>query len=44
VLPTQSVCLSVPVVPPNEYEHVSAERQRRDAGQLRALELANEIP
>jgi beta-glucosidase/6-phospho-beta-glucosidase/beta-galactosidase len=44
VLPTQSVCLSVPVVPPNEYEHVSAERQRRDAGQLRALELANDIP
>jgi beta-glucosidase len=42
VLPTQSVCLSVPVVPPSEYEGAGAERQRHDAGRLRAFELANE--
>jgi len=42
VLPTQSVCLSVPVVPPSEHEAPGAERQRHDAGRLRAFELANE--
>ena len=41
VLPTQSVCLSVPIVPPSEYEERSAERQRSDARQLRAVELAS---
>jgi len=43
VLPTQSVCLTVPVVPPSEYEGAGAERQRHDANRLRAFELANEI-
>jgi hypothetical protein len=42
VLPTQSVCLTVPVVPPSEYEGPGAERQRRDAGRRRAFELTNE--
>ncbi|MDB5448453.1 MAG: beta-glucosidase [Phenylobacterium sp.] len=42
VLPTQSVCLTVPVVPPSEHEGAGAERQRHDAGRLRAFELANE--
>ena len=42
VLPTQSVCLTVPVVPPSEHEAITAERQRHDAGRLRAFELANE--
>jgi hypothetical protein len=28
VLPTQSICLTVPVVPPSEYLEVSAMRQR----------------
>jgi beta-glucosidase/6-phospho-beta-glucosidase/beta-galactosidase len=42
VLPTQSVCLSVPVVPPSEYEGAGAERMRHDAGRLRAFELTNE--
>ena len=42
VLPTQSVCLTVPVVPPSEYEGRGAERQRHDAGRLRAFELSNE--
>jgi beta-glucosidase len=40
VLPTQSVCLSVPIVPPSEYEHPGAERQRQDLGRLRDFELA----
>ena len=43
VLPTQSVCLTVPVVPPSEHEQGSAQRQRADARHLRAVELdANE--
>src|SRR3954466_1716732 len=42
VLPTQSVCLSVPVVPPSEHEGAGAERQRNELGRLRAFELANE--
>jgi len=40
VLPTQSVCLSVPVVPPSEHEEPASERQRSDAKQLRDVELA----
>ena len=40
VLPTQSVCLSVPVVPPSEYEDPVSERHRADARHLRAVELA----
>jgi beta-glucosidase/6-phospho-beta-glucosidase/beta-galactosidase len=40
VLPTQSVCLSVPVVLPSEYEEPTAERHRSDARHLRAVELA----
>jgi beta-glucosidase len=40
VLPTQSICLSVPVVPPSEYAEVVSERQRADARHLRAVELA----
>jgi beta-glucosidase len=31
VLPTQSVCLQVPVVLPSEYEDVDAQRRRTDA-------------
>jgi len=41
VLPTQSVCLSVPIVPPSEYEERTAERQRSDARQMRDVELAS---
>ena len=44
VLPTQSVCLTVPVVPPSEFEGAGAERQRHDAGRLRAFELTGEQP
>jgi beta-glucosidase len=40
VLPTQSICLSVPIVPPSEHEELSAERQRSAARELRAVELA----
>jgi beta-glucosidase len=39
VLPTQSVCLSVPVIPPSEYEEVHSRRQRADARDLRVQEL-----
>jgi hypothetical protein len=42
VLPTQSVCLTVPVVPPSEHDAAAAERQRHDAGRRREFELANE--
>jgi hypothetical protein len=42
VLPPESVCLSVPVVPPSEYEDRGAERQRHDAGRLRTFELTSE--
>ncbi|HEY4031426.1 MAG TPA: family 1 glycosylhydrolase [Caulobacteraceae bacterium] len=31
VLPTQSICLTVPVVPPSEYEEAAAMRQRIEA-------------
>jgi hypothetical protein len=40
VLPTQSVCLSVPVVPPSEYEEPIVERRQAEARHLRAVELA----
>ena len=43
VLPTQSVCLSVPIVRPSEYEYPMAVRQRADARQLRAGEIADGI-
>jgi hypothetical protein len=39
VLPTQSVCLSVPIVPPSEYEEPTSERHRAEARHLRAVEL-----
>lgn len=40
VLPTQSVCLTVPVVPPSEYGHETAARHADEARELRATELA----
>jgi len=40
VLPTQSVCLTVPVVPPGEYGDPASERHRAEARHLRAVELA----
>jgi hypothetical protein len=40
--PTQGVCLTEPVVLPSDYAATGAERQRHDAGRLRAFELANE--
>jgi len=39
VLPTQSVCLTVPVTPPSEQHERAATRQRSDARNLRAAEL-----
>jgi beta-glucosidase/6-phospho-beta-glucosidase/beta-galactosidase len=42
VLPTQSICLTVPVVPPGEYGQPVAERQRSDARHLREAELSGE--
>jgi len=39
VLPTQSICLSVPVVPPAEYADAPSRRHRHEARQLRAVEL-----
>jgi beta-glucosidase/6-phospho-beta-glucosidase/beta-galactosidase len=41
VLPTQSVCLTVPVMPPSEFDGAGSVRQRHDAGRLREIELAN---
>jgi beta-glucosidase len=41
VLPTQSVCLSVPIVPPSEHEDPSAQRQRAAARHLRAVETSD---
>jgi beta-glucosidase len=43
VLPTQSVCLAVPIVPPSEHEAASSERQRSDAQLLRTVELAAHV-
>jgi len=42
VLPTQSVCLSVPIVPPSEHEEPSARRQRAAARHLRAVETGDD--
>jgi beta-glucosidase len=36
VLPTQSVCLTLPLVPPGEYDTAGAARQRDEARDLRA--------
>ncbi len=38
ILPAQSLCLSVPVVLPSEYQDKVARRHRRDAARLRATE------
>jgi beta-glucosidase len=40
VLPTQSVCLTVPVVPPGEYDDAGAVRRREEARDLRFGALA----
>jgi hypothetical protein len=40
VLPTQSVCLTVPVAPPSEQTDLAAQRQKSDARDLRASEVA----
>ena len=40
VLPTQSICLTVPVVPPAEFGERSGERRADEARELRAVELA----
>lgn len=42
VLPTQSICLTVPVVHPGEYGEPVAERQRADARHLLEAELSGE--
>ncbi|HEV2531010.1 family 1 glycosylhydrolase [Phenylobacterium sp.] len=42
VLPTQSICLSVPIVPPSEHEEPAAQRQRARARHLRAVELSDD--
>jgi beta-glucosidase/6-phospho-beta-glucosidase/beta-galactosidase len=39
VLPTQSICLTVPIVPPSEFDEPAAGRQRANARQLRDVEL-----
>ena len=39
VLPTQSVCLSVPIVLPSEYGGPASQRYREEARHLRAVEL-----
>ncbi len=43
VLPTQSVCLNVPIVRPSEYRDRMAMRQQENAVKLRASELAGDI-
>ncbi|MBW8811953.1 MAG: glycoside hydrolase family 1 protein [Caulobacterales bacterium] len=40
VLPTQSICLTVPIVPPSEFGEQAAQRHADDARQLRDVELA----
>ena len=42
VLPTQSVCLNVPIVWPSEYQERMAQRQKQEARQLREAEKATE--
>ncbi|HEY0052062.1 MAG TPA: family 1 glycosylhydrolase [Caulobacteraceae bacterium] len=44
VLPTQSVCLSVPIVYPSEYDDAVAARQRGEAKVMRREEQALEQP
>lgn len=39
VLPTQSACLSVPLVMPSEYDHKQTTRQRSEARVLRTMEI-----
>ena len=39
VLPTQSICLTVPVVLPSEHAEPSSRRQREDARDLRSAEV-----
>ncbi len=39
VLPTQSICLSVPIVLPSEYGGPASQRYREEARHLRAVEL-----
>ena len=43
VLPTQSVCLNVPVVKPSEYQDPMAQRQKQEARELIEAELAGEV-
>jgi beta-glucosidase len=43
VLPTQSVCLTVPIVPASEYEDRAARRKRAEARELRLAEQAEEV-
>ena len=43
VLPTQSVCLAVPVVPPSAYTEPMAVQQRVDAQRLQAVEIADQM-
>jgi hypothetical protein len=40
VLPTQSVCLTLPIVPASEYEDRAARRHRAQARELRLAERA----
>jgi hypothetical protein len=43
VLPTQSVCLTVPIVPPSEHDEPAAQRQRAAAMHLRAVEVHDDL-
>jgi hypothetical protein len=40
VLPTQSICLQVPIVMPRQYNDECAQKQREDAERLNALPAA----
>jgi beta-glucosidase/6-phospho-beta-glucosidase/beta-galactosidase len=40
VLPTQSICLTVPIVPPSEYGDAASQRHEAEAMEVRAVELA----
>jgi len=41
VLPTQSLCLTVPIVPPSEFETAAAMRQRLEAREWESAHLAH---
>jgi hypothetical protein len=41
VLPTQSICLTVPIVPPSEYGDAASQRHEAEALEVRAVELAS---